>query len=659
MKKRANSLEKYFQNENEKIEPEKNNIMSKTMIFNKNTFNKFIEKEPRTTILDNKLKQTVKNINININNSIRDINFYQNYLNETNSLFLLGNFNPEYIKIREIKEISKEVFEESLLNLYSKEKYDDLEKHILNIKFNINSMNNFQSIGPFTDIEYLIEEFYSFNLNYQSEIFDKKNLLENIIFYRSIKGDGNCFYRCIVFHLFEHIILNNNINVLRRLIFEIYLCFQNKVTLNMIKGQKIIKNVDLIIEILNIIYFKLRNNQIREALKIYYISINCSQDFDLGIIWYFRYTLYNYIIENKNKNFSSQFDVYIGNLLPEQYERNGKILYEYFFIDYLLKLNTDAEKIVIYLTPYIFGIKLNIFIFNGNMNQYFDYQGKSNFDINLEMNIVNKNSHYELLYTKNYYKTYENYFAFYINDEPFKSIFLIEEKKENINTIIKDNNNNDFKLLSDSSHLEYSNTQLKENEEKNIKNSNYKSIDININEQSDENEKKAEKQNNNSKTKVLNKLCKDCKKKSEFLELKENKIGICENCLIKHIKEECLSQYYIFIENKEEFKLSELQLNIKGHNYDCFTLINLLKKINPHLTINNFQNTIKSLICILCKKELNERDSNISLKCGCCICIKCTINLIYGKKNSQFFECLCKHYTPFNDIFYLCQSIIK
>ena len=129
--------------------------------------------------------------------------------------------------------------------------------------------------------------------------------------------------------------------------------------------------------------------------------------------------------------------------------------------------------------------------------------------------------------------------------------------------------------------------------------------------------------------------------------------------MIKQIKEECLSQYYIFIENKEEFKLSELQLNIKGHNYDCFTLINLLKKINPHLTINNFQNTIKSLICIICKKDLNERDSNISLKCGCCICIKCTINLVFGNKNSQFFECICKHHTSINDIYYLCQSIIK
>ena len=48
MKKRANSSEKYFKNENEKIEPDKNNIMSKTMIFNNNTFNKFIEKEPKT-----------------------------------------------------------------------------------------------------------------------------------------------------------------------------------------------------------------------------------------------------------------------------------------------------------------------------------------------------------------------------------------------------------------------------------------------------------------------------------------------------------------------------------------------------------------------------------------------------------------------------------
>ncbi len=44
------------------------------------------------------------------------------------------------------------------------------------------------------------------------------------------------------------------------------------------------------------------------------------------MIFYFRYLLFEFLEENKNKSYSSDFPVKIGNLLPEQYEteKGGK-----------------------------------------------------------------------------------------------------------------------------------------------------------------------------------------------------------------------------------------------------------------------------------------------------------------------------------------------
>ena len=45
------------------------------------------------------------------------------------------------------------------------------------------------------------------------------------------------------------------------------------------------------------------------------------------MILYLRFTLYEYILINKNKIFSDDFPVMIGNLLPHQYEtKNGGMI---------------------------------------------------------------------------------------------------------------------------------------------------------------------------------------------------------------------------------------------------------------------------------------------------------------------------------------------
>ena len=698
MTKRANSLDKYFETNFEKIEPTKNNIMAHSMVINKNILEKLNEKEPEETIIDNYLKKSLKKINLNF--SIKDINFYQNYQNEIqNSILTIKDIKPEYLKIRQINNVEKEYFEETIVNLFQ-EKYDELENYILNLKLTINVNSIAQAVGPFTNLDYLLEESYSFDSQYKNEILEKKKILEKILFYRKIRGDGNCFYRCIIFQLFEFIILNNKIDLLRGIINEIYQCFENKISSNILNDKRNKINSKLILRILIIIYLNLRDNNIEKAYKIFCFSINSCKSFDLGIIWYYRFTLYNYILRNQNKSFSPEFDVFIGNLLPEQFEKNGRFLYDNFFDDYLLKLYTDAEKIVIYLTPYIFGVKLNIFMFDGNSIQQFNYEGKSNLDVNLEINIINKKAHYELLYSKQYYEEYKNYFDFYKNDENYESIFEIKEKKENIdNNINNEEESNSFRLLDS---VKIDNIQKNDNEEKSEKKSEPENIINNKNktqqnerfkfEKIDENEKKrinqstipgvninindinfglSETKNKEEKSMFLynnknqfenktKKVCSNCLKNSDFLEYEENKTELCENCLLQKIREECLSEYYICITSKKQFDLSKLIINIKGINFDYFSLINLLKKINPELTMKEFQNTIKSLKCVKCQKDLNENSKKITLNCGCWICDNCSFNEIsIMNPRKLYFRCPCGEYIFLNEIKTLYMSILN
>ena len=698
MTKRANSLDKYFETNFEKIEPTKNNIMAHSMVINKNILEKLNEKEPEETIIDNYLKKSLKKINLNF--SIKDINFYQNYQNEIqNSILTIKDIKPEYLKIRQINNVEKEYFEENIVNLF-KEKYDELENYILNLKLTINVNSIAQAVGPFTNLDYLLEESYSFDSQYKNEILEKKKILEKILFYRKIRGDGNCFYRCIIFQLFEFIILNNKIDLLRGIINEIYQCFENKISSNILNDKRNKINSKLILRILIIIYLNLRDNNIEKAYKIFCFSINSCKSFDLGIIWYYRFTLYNYILRNQNKSFSPEFDVFIGNLLPEQFEKNEQFLYDNFFDDYLLKLYTDAEKIVIYLTPYIFGVKLNIFMFDGNSIQQFNYEGKSNLDVNLEINIINKKAHYELLYSKQYYEEYKNYFDCYKNDEKYESIFEREEKKENIdNNINNEEESNSFRLLD---NVNFDNIQKNDNEEKSEKKSEQENI---INEKNkkqlnerfkfekiDEKEKKrinqstipgvnynkndinfglSETKNKEEKSTFLynnqyqvenkkKKVCSNCLNNSDFLEYEENKTELCENCLLQKIRDECLSEYYISITSKKKFDLSKLIINIKGINFDYFSLINLLQKIYPQLTLKDFQNTIKSLKCVNCQKDLNEDSKKITLNCGCCICDNCTSNLLrINDPRIQIFRCPCGEYIFLNEIKTLYISILN
>ena len=398
-------------------------------------------------------------------------------------------------------------------------------------------------------------------------------------------------------------IFNKKIEYLKGFIWDINKCYENKNNEKYLKinSKEIIKH-QLCIKILITIYYKLIEDNIEDAYKIFLFSMNSCKHFDLGLIWYYRYELYLYIKENENKLFSEKFDVLIGNLLPSKFEKDGNFLFEKFYEKYLLKLYTDAEKIIIYLTPYIFGINLCIYLFEGE-KQNFSYLGDNNNIFEDEITMINKVGHYEILYPIEYYKKYYEFLKYYIYFEKYISILEDIPLKRNLQL----------------SKLDYN------DEKKRVTQS---EIIFNISKIKIENDEKIK--------------CKNCQIFSEFLNDPSNKTELCETCLKNLLINECLSQYYMFIEgdvNNDTYKISLLKISIFGKEFNFKQLFELLQKYDKNLDKEQFKLKIITMICINCKGIIE--DKKIILPCDSAICNNCLNEII--NDNSSIYICpLCE-----------------
>ena len=678
---------------------------------------KLIEKKPSNTIIENNLRKTIKKENLNFDNFDLLQSFSTNEL--LNSCLPTEESDIEYLRVRKFKIPDDKLFKEKIIEKFSNDLYKKLMNHILGLSVNLNKETDFTTVGPFTEIEYLIEKAFNFDIKLEKEIKKQQKKFENIQYYRKIKGDGNCFYRCVLFQIFENIILNNKINILKGFIYEIDQCYQDKLCEGklMIDSTNKIKK-DLVIEILIVIYLTLKEKKVEVAYKIFIYSIHSCKTFDLGLVWYYRYTLFKYISENKNKCYSSSFNILIGNLLPEEYEKDGKFLYEDFFNKYLYKLYSDAEKIVIYLTPYIFGVNLNIFVFEYD-KEFFTYEGKSNFNFNFEITVLYKKAHYELLYLKDYYLKFKKYLEIYSNIQPFVSIIKKQPKTEKINIQLKpqnnnlnisksmitepntsqkkkkkinlvnkennideeDNNNNGI-IIDDNIMMKnksimmnqinlYKNEILKENMNNgnnNLYNNKTSKVvkeenNNNINNNLEWSNKSTKKDSDESNTKsninpIMAKKCNKCGFSSNILNDIDNKMELCEKCLKELLRDYCLSEYFVYVQTLNtgnKFDLSKITLTYKGIDYTFDYIFKLIIKYFPSFTKKKFENEIKSSICIYNMEDISQNKQKIMLSCGCYICNECSKELL-NSDNEDFVCPYCQLETQ-KEYIIQCQKI--
>ena len=402
------------------------------------------EYEESATALENKIKFLNKSGKVSFLSG-KSIDKYRESLK---NLGVLPSKKEEYLQLRKLPIITLSDFENLKNSIIDEENLKKLLNTLNNVNCNFKSFQS-ESVGCILPLTYLIESKFSMNKEKIKEINDKYNSLKPFICnYRTINGDGNCFYRAVMFRYLEILILNEKIDDLRNVINDVVNSFKSEE----LKKRRIINNSDvkpeLTFKILILIESLLNNKQKEKAHEILVKSFSTCRKFDYAIILYFRYILYDYIKKNENKVYLKSFPIKIGNLLPSQYETNeGEFLFDSFYEYYLLKFYTFAEKIIIYLTPLVLGIELNIIIFEDNDDEIvkkFRWEGNSNLNVNDVISLVISKNHYEIIYNLKDNEQYKNIFVNYENNQ--KSVIIA-----NIDKLLKEiNESKNFNIMKES-----------------------------------------------------------------------------------------------------------------------------------------------------------------------------------------------------------------
>ena len=358
-----NQFKEYFETADEEINP----TFQKSTIMLAEKFHKMIleDKDLELTALDKKLDKSFKRRSSKFLNEIKD----KNLGNSMKKIGLLSEPNENVLVVRKLPKITIEQYDK----IEKEYIYKDNKNIIQNLYEYLNNVNCYfrnplclNSVGGINPLSYLIETSFYMNHKKIKEMEEKFNLLGKYInSYREVNGDGNCFYRAIMFRYIEILILTENISAFQQLIFDIIESFKSEE----IQKRRIIRNNDvkpeLTFQILFLIMNILKQKNIKEAHQLFVKCISTCKKFDYCLILYLRYIIYKYIKQNEDKLYKKSFPLKIGNLLPQQFEtEEGKFLFNSFYEDYLLKFFTDAEKIIIYIIPFVIGIQLNVVVYD-------------------------------------------------------------------------------------------------------------------------------------------------------------------------------------------------------------------------------------------------------------------------------------------------------
>ena len=352
-------------------------------------------------VLDLKKELAQSKINIDLN----DINNQNKFLETKTWDCLNGDKILELDK--KVEDIYKELNKEHLKNVEKKindYNFDEFYKY-----YNpVNLVDNMFKIGALCNLDSLINSIYLGGISEKEKLDDLKQLDSYIFRFRKIEGDGECFYRGLIFSILENIILMNNIMQMK----ELLILFHEKINPNnrLINEKEYLKvilmiNIDEVLEILYLFITQMEKDvqtAYTTLLKVFLFN----QDFDFGIIIFTRYLIYEYISANEDKIYSKEYQIEVGCLLPDIYivDRGDKNEYcfEDFYSEYLMKLGTYAEKIIIYITPYVFNIYMNILVYNIGENgvqsviteKRFNNEKENNFQC--QINLLFRINHYDV-----------------------------------------------------------------------------------------------------------------------------------------------------------------------------------------------------------------------------------------------------------------------
>ena len=683
-------MEKEKENENE------NNISLNLSNYNKSNLNL----KPKQ--LEN--KDNIKPLDLNLEKELSKTKIFNKIEDEKKFLSPRKfNFSDEN-KFTEIEFLFKSIYEN-----INKEQMNHLEKTIENCYlmsiYDDNKEVNVTSIGTVSSLNDLIETTYYSDPNEINQMFSDKSKLEKYIYkYRRIMGDGDCFYRGLIFSFLENIILDNNIMLMKELVILFYQKMNSENPLlnkNELLCEEIKKlNLSIVYQSLIIIINEMEKDNINKSYLILLKLFIYCQEFDSAIIYFTRYLIYEYISENENKIYSKENQIEIGCMLPERFVVDKGEINEYLFQDFyileLMKPKEYAEKIVIYIAPFVFNCDINLLIYNYGQKSFinekkFSCKKKIIYQLNLLYRII----HYDVYYKKDFYDKYSKYldsllniyedihFLSYNNSEEAKKKYfeniLNKNNKDNLNDINSLNKNNDEnKNKCDNSDEKNENKLNQNNNDNNNLNSN---DNIKINNSKDVNDINNKKNkeipyNNKEINKLDNNLytCMECKKSYNH---KDNIFYLCNECLINILKSQILLEYLSYLEKYKKTYTNKFILNSyfseKKITISYYKDIPILKAINN--TDHNFNELfleVRKNLCLFCANNIEYDNFYIELPCKCRICSeRCLLGYIdkvkeqnkeinqEGVKYKPMSYCPCGFKFNLNSIIYMIKEIEK
>ena len=291
-------------------------------------------------------------------------------------------------------------------------------------------------------IEEMVEQTYGYSSDLKNQMTEEAAYLQTIVCrWRRVAGDGNCFYRSTIFGWLEYLVMNAKDNVLTLMVLDLDQKFNEnypnvKRLPSSIRKNFITKDKDIVILILDIIIKQLtdkfvsnKQKRIKSAYSTLVKAFNFSRVFDTVMILYLRFLLYEFILENETKIFSKDFPVLLGNLLPGQYEtENGDFLFDKYFCEDLLRFYTCAEKLAVYLSPFV--LKINIKVVCYDFGTDCDIQTKE-FKCYLPnkdtIMVMYRKAHYDICYSDDYIMKYIDFITMFNEDSPYIRVINVKD----------------------------------------------------------------------------------------------------------------------------------------------------------------------------------------------------------------------------------------
>jgi hypothetical protein len=315
----------------------------------------------------------------------------------------------------------------------------ELSKFKQGFKFtNVYEIENVPQISPMASIQHLVETTYYSNKQMEDGMKEQLFYLNEYVYtWRPIAGDGNCFYRSVIFYYLENIIFEKNIKLLQDVIIEIADITQNPFYNTFIHLVDIEKAISILILIYNILTSKESN--INQAYDLLILGFNSSMEVDITFVYYLRCKLYTYINENRDKYYSESFHVKLGNLLPSHFEtQSGDFMFDSFFSEELMKPQTYAEKICVYLIPYILKCNLHIVYYDFGSNYLLENKMFGGSIGDIDITLIYRRTHYDIIYSKKYYEKYCSYLDFFRNKDEQLKVLVGNNLFNEINLIFGD-----------------------------------------------------------------------------------------------------------------------------------------------------------------------------------------------------------------------------